>query len=111
MNWQHPPGPWRITADDCDWSASHDGLGTSAYQVIRDANGTVIALAVAHSAEAMSDVPLPHAPLIKAAPDLLHALRRAVVALAGVMVDQEALVREEYEIVSKAIAKATEGTP
>lgn len=38
----------RITADADEWSASHDGLGTSTYCGIRDADGTVVALAVAH---------------------------------------------------------------
>lgn len=46
---QHTPGPLRITADAGDWSASHEGLGTSSFCGIRDGAGTVVALAVAHA--------------------------------------------------------------
>lgn len=31
------------------WDARHDGIGASSYQGIKDANGVVVALAVAHS--------------------------------------------------------------
>ena len=46
--------------------------------------------------------------LIAAAPEMLDALRQAVVTLAGVLVHAPELgVRKDYEIVSAAIAKAT----
>lgn len=54
----------------------------------------------------------PDARLIAAAPDMLEALRKAVVLLAGACVHSPELEpHETYEAVSAAIAKATGATP
>jgi len=53
-----------------------------------------------------------NARLCAAAPEMLDALRQAVVTLAGVLVHAPELgVRKDYEIVSAAIAKATRSNP
>lgn len=49
---------------------------------------------------------LANARLIAAAPDMLQALRRAVLALAFAAETSPAM-RDDYEVVSEAIAKAT----
>jgi hypothetical protein len=46
---------YRISGDCGGWSASHDGLGTSAYTAILDAEGTVVALAVAQTDDNFGD--------------------------------------------------------
>jgi hypothetical protein len=82
MKAQHTPGPWR-TSDCGDWSASHDGLGSSCYQGIKDARGNVVALAVAHHPKAFSEPDTEaNARLIAAAPYLLSALQSLHAAMA-----------------------------
>jgi hypothetical protein len=51
----------RLVAEDEYWSASHSGLGTSAYQVIKAEDGAVLALAVGHDPDAFADPNLDHA--------------------------------------------------
>lgn len=64
-----------VTAECEGWSASHDGLGVSAYQAIQDESGTVVALVVAQSDDYAADPdPEPYSRLFSAAPDLLVAL-------------------------------------
>ena len=48
---RHTPGQLRVTGDADEWSATHDALGDSCYCGIRDADGTVVALAVAQSSD------------------------------------------------------------
>lgn len=48
MNTQLSPGPWQTTPDAGNWNCSNDDNGSSCYQGIRDANGVVIGIAVAH---------------------------------------------------------------
>jgi hypothetical protein len=68
----------------CDWTLKHCGNGVT--ETYREAN----------------------AELIAAAPDMLEALRKAVVLLAGACVHSPELEPQEtYEAVSSAIAKAT----
>lgn len=61
-----------------------------------------------HHANWCAAVKHPDMQLIEAAPDMLEALRKAVVLLAGVCVHSPELApHETYEAVSAAIAKAT----
>lgn len=47
MSEKHTKG--RLRTSDCgEWSASHDGIGTSCYEGIKDESGSVVALVVAH---------------------------------------------------------------
>ncbi len=99
----HTPGPWiashRRGQDGnyrtevyspehggiatCDWTMKHCGNGVT--ETYREANARLIA----------------------AAPEMLEALRRAVVALAGATVHAPELdLMDDYQIVSAAIAKA-----
>jgi hypothetical protein len=72
------PGPWR-TSDSGEWTANHDGFGSSCYQGIKDELGNVVALAVAHDPKHFSDPDTQaNACLIAAAPDLLEALQEVV---------------------------------
>lgn len=72
-----PPAPWRVVASGGDWSASHDGIGHSAYEGIEDADGVVIALAVEHDRTLFKELKLEHSALIAAAPELLSELQMA----------------------------------
>lgn len=74
--------PWRITADADEWSATHDAFGTSCYCGIRNADGTVVALAVAQSSDYGDDPdcrPIAEriAQCVNAHDDMLAALRQA----------------------------------
>ena len=71
---QPAPAVWTLTDDTDGWMASHDGLGSSEYRAVKDANGTVVALVVAHSEEHWDDLDT-ETPgrLIAAAPELLAA--------------------------------------
>lgn len=104
--------PLRITADAGDWSATHDGLGTSSYCGIRNEAGEVVALAVAHLPEYgdpdCRSIAARIVQCVNAHDDMLRALRRAVLALAFAAESSPAM-RDDYEAVSAAIAKATGG--
>lgn len=95
---KHTQGPWYYRKGD-EWSHSvvtrHGELpdGSPNYWTVASINKQ---REPEHEANAS---------LIAAAPDMLTALRRAVIALAGTQ-DRD-MLREEYEIVSAAIAKAT----
>ena len=94
----HTPGPWKIDYG----SKTKTARGISAPAARRNIvnfNG----LAAPMSAETAAN-----AQLLAAAPDMLQALRKAVVLLAGACVHApESEPHETYEAVSAAIAKAT----
>jgi hypothetical protein len=91
---QHTPGPWRyVCANPSPTTGEHliSGAKPGYLAEVRDCgSGDVRANAL----------------LIAAAPDMLQALRRAVLALAFSAESSEAM-RDDYEAVSAAIAKAT----
>ena len=116
MSAKPTPGPWAVTAGDDWWSASHDGTGSSEYQVVRSADG-VVALVVSHTASVWRRPPPTdaNARLIAAAPDLLEALQisRQFMSIASDWNIDEAEINGEMrstydwlEIVDAAIAKA-----
>ena len=71
---KHTPGPWRLSGCG-QWSASHDGIGSSCYEGISDEFGNVVALAVAHDSDYFSKPdPDANARLIAVAPELLAEL-------------------------------------
>jgi hypothetical protein len=88
MSEQHTPGPW--TQHEGEVWAKNYGLISRSYYGKPDGEGAA------------------NARLIAAAPDLLHACRKAVIALAALSETCPPLI-QEYEIVSAAIAKATQG--
>ena len=91
MNEQHTPGPWFPTKDSKYNEVARIGR---AWNI-----GTELALS--HFGDVDAD-----ARLIAAAPDMLYALRRAVLALAFAAESSKAM-QDDYEAVSLAIAKAT----
>lgn len=99
MSTKSAPSPWRVGWDGGLWSATHDGYGVSAYQVVTDADGVVVALVVAHNSDHRADLDTEtNSTLIAAAPDLLKACQQALLYVnAG-----------GRDILSAAIAKATE---
>lgn len=83
---KHAPGPWRS-----DYPRIYSRTGAKLLEVDEHMCCTVY-----------------DAQLIAAAPEMLQALRKAVVLLAGVCVHSPELEpHETYEAVSAAIAKAT----
>lgn len=84
------------------WGYTYDGSGTYSIGPAADPQGAAIAVIYDHDDERAKA----NARLIAAAPEMLAALRRAVVALAGCMGAGNEYVADEYEIVSAAIAKA-----
>lgn len=89
---KHTPGPWALDRTPTYWGLKHPHTGRLLAQV-------------AHSQKANSEA---NATLIAAAPEMLDALRKAVVLLAGACVHSPELEpHETYEAVSAAIAKAT----
>lgn len=107
----HTPGPWHAaTADEwrtasgehAQWgrfdisAGSKDPAAESYYRIASVSNVS------------NSDQNQANAKLIAAAPDMLQALRKAVVLLAGVCAHSPELEpHDTYEAVSEAIAKAT----
>lgn len=102
MSAQHTPGPWvvkgRVNSSlEAVRIESHNAAPEHhLYQVadVLDANGYP-----QNEANLL---------LIAAAPEMLDALRRAVLALAFAS-ESSAAMRDDYEAVSRAIAKATRG--
>jgi hypothetical protein len=110
MSAKHASGPWR-TSDSGEWTANHDGLGSSCYQGIKDELGNVVALAVAHDPNHFSDPDTQaNARLIAAAPCLLDALQEltqiASVLEATCLGDSRAK-KNRMDRARAAIAKAT----
>ena len=96
MGAQHSPGPWKRNAH----GELIDSAGNRVHfrQVITQASGTPERIAVAEA----------NTRLAESAPDLLEALRVAVVALAGAAKHAPQLgLTEAYDTVSAAISKAT----
>lgn len=89
---KHTPGPWRAIRNEVH-------VGTRRICAYVGA-GVSLNLGAAYERECAN------ARLIAAAPDMLLALRRAVLALAFAAETSPAM-RDDYEDVSKAIAKAT----
>lgn len=84
MTTQLSPGPWRTTPDAGNWNCSNDDNGSSCYQGIRDANGVVIGIAVAHDPNLWSSPdPGANARVMAAAHELRNALRDLVDAITG----------------------------
>jgi hypothetical protein len=103
----HSPGPWRVTCDAGDWHAACDQNGTSCYQGIRDADGVVVGIAVAHDASVHWSTkvdPDTNARLMAAAPDLLDALRTFLAWELGT-VDTGLLRSEVIDKAKSAISK------
>ena len=112
MNTQHTSGPWR-TSDSGEWTANHDGLGSSCYQGIKDELGNVVALAVAHDPNHFSDPDTQaNARLIAAAPELLFELKKCASLLKTAFGETndltgKAVIAQRLESVTALIAKAT----
>lgn len=103
---KHSPGPFRITAEDENWRAVCDAFGVSSYQVICDADGTVVALVVAHSAEHDAELDTEsNAKLLAAAPDLLSACR-GLLAIAETGVTSLGTIRMAHAAIEKATGGA-----
>jgi hypothetical protein len=95
----HTPGPWYVLdGRRVSWASPYRefGDGFSSYCV-----------AITHEWPGLIDAEA-NARLIAAAPDMLQALRRAVLALAFAA-ETSAAMRDDYEAVNAAIAKATGG--
>lgn len=100
----HTPGPWvfkrEVHKGDVDHIATVAWVGD--IRVGRDCGSAHLCNYESHGSNAAD------ARLIAAAPDLLEALRKAVVLLAGACVHAPELdPHDTYEAVSAAIAKAT----
>lgn len=91
MDIKHTPGPWKTYATGLARS------GLPEFEIHWSNDGECVAEVVHGEADAR---------LIAAAPDMLQALRRAVLALAFAAESSEAM-RDDYNAVSDAIAKAT----
>ena len=101
---KHTPGPWefvpKLTA-----SETHKGFFVRAEKATRNGKW---ALAEVQPGDEDGKIGAANAALIVAAPEMLDALRKAVVMLAGMCVHSPELEpRETYEAVSAAIARAT----
>lgn len=99
----HTPGPWRAVR------SGQVGRASAEFYIWHQVNGQGNSPAVAHVKHSMVQPTEANARLIAAAPDMLLALRRAVLALAFVA-ERFPAMRDDYEAVSAAIAKATEST-
>ncbi len=98
----HTPGPWKAVSSGV--SAQIDCMEIAEVSHMR--------VIPASGGWPTPGEPEDDARLIAAAPDLLEALRKAVVLLAGVCVHSPELeAYETYEAVSAAIAKATGAQP
>lgn len=93
MSAQHTPGPWSGGKDIPVRAFDTEALG---FSIIYINTGS----------SARKEVSMANARLIGAAPEMLAALRRAVLALAFAS-ESSAAMRDDYEAVSRAIAKAT----
>ena len=108
MSTQHTPGPWWVSGD-------MPGEHKAEFPVVRafvDGTKAITVCKVGSNNQYRSTSPngrdFSNARLIAAAPEMLSALRKAVVLLAGVCVHSPELSpHETYEAVSDAIAKAT----
>lgn len=98
---KHTPGPWKVEWDPDGGSAlepavMHDGYYVATcHEMSGDAKGSVEALE--------------NARLIAAAPDLLGALRSALLVLNGLTSEHQRslpVIRDELERMAAAIAKA-----
>jgi len=101
---KHTPGPWTF-------STSSDGWSYSIYIAQADGapytpNYSDVAYITQTCTGERQQVQEANARLIAAAPDMLDALRRAVLALAFAS-ETSAAMHDDYEAVSRAIAKAT----
>ena len=101
---KHTPGPWefvpKLTA-----SENHKGFFVRAEKATKNGKW---ALAEVQPGDEDGKMGAANATLIAAAPDMLEALRKAVVLLAGACVHSPELEpHQTYEAVSAAIAKAT----
>jgi hypothetical protein len=95
MSAKHTPGPWTLNKTGGIPIVGFDvGDGGELLPIVPEVHGY-------NKREAKSN-----ARLIAAAPDMLAALRRAVLALAFAAETSPAM-RDDYEAVSAAIAKAT----
>lgn len=93
------PGPW---------FTHREGYST-VYVEARIGGGMIQEVAACGPTAAGPEQQEANALLIAAAPEMLDALRRAVLALAFAA-ETSAAMRDDYEAVSAAIAKATRGT-
>ena len=104
MSAEHAPGPWKAVGSipeegcDCFW--------ISGTKVGSDGKPFDWDIATVNGSQ-RSETCQANAHLIAAAPDMLKALRRAVMALAAASEKWPQHFDDEYEIVSAAIAKAT----
>lgn len=98
----HTKEAWCVCGDAGDWSASHDGIGSSEYWAIKEGD-EVVALVVSHTSNLFQPPPdtSPRAHLIAAAPDLLNACWNVVLAADD---SERAAAKEQARA---AIAKAT----
>lgn len=99
MNEQHTPGPWEWDTSPVDYDPEQEApwlvsAGSSKYPDCAILQGNI----KCHSHA--------NARLIAAAPEMLDALRRAVLALAFAAESSKAM-QDDYEAVSAAIEKAT----
>ena len=103
MSAKHTPGPWRVTARACNM--------IDVLHAVDSPGAITMALCRVQARQSWIAEAEANANLIAAAPDMLEALRKAVVLLAGACVHSPELgPNDTYEAVSAAIAKAT-GVP
>ncbi len=95
MSAQHTAGPWFVPAENAG-SAATSVWARGGDVRVADCNSGAISLPGRQC----------DARLIAAAPDMLHALRRAALALAFAAETSPAM-QDDYEAVSAAIARAT----
>ena len=105
---KHTPGPWefvpKLTA-----SENHKGFFVRTEKATRNGKW---AIAEVQPGDEEGKMGAANAALIAAAPEMLDALRKAVVMLAGAcMHSPELEPRETYEVVSAAIDRATGVSP
>lgn len=105
-------GPWSLTGETDGWMASHDGIGSSEYRAVKDADGAVVALVVAQSEEHWADLDT-ETPgrLIAAAPELLVAAKTAVTNLAEVVIEMAVGRAATPAEVSRLIEVSTPDSP
>jgi len=90
-------GPWR-------WIAGINRYDDDV-QILMAADGSIILQCLRHDSPQFSG-DTANVNLLEAAPDMLAALRRAVLALAFAA-ESSAAMRDDYNAISAAIAKAT----
>ena len=102
---KHTPGPLHVTGDTDGWSASHDGIGTSEFRAIAEADGRVVALVVAHDESHFADLDTKsNADLFSVAPEMAKIVERLAALQDGLNNGNSAAEHEACRLAEHAAA-------